>query len=184
MRRKIASILAIVLVLVCVCACGAPANSTTGTTSTTVTTEAPVPMGYTTYDNGDISFAYPADWVKTDGSVVILKKLGGARNNITVAYEEKNDIYDTFTVADFNSMMKPAYESMGMAVSNPSIEHKEVGGEKVNVISYTATASGGSMKQTQYIVNAGTRTYIITVTEMTADAALVNNVFNTIKVLK
>ena len=60
--------------------------------------EPTIPEGYKLYDNGDISFAYPADWVKTDGGVVILTNKSGAGNNITVTYEAKNTIYDTFTV--------------------------------------------------------------------------------------
>ncbi len=181
MKRKITLILTFVLVLICVCSCGAPAESTTGTTATT---EAPIPTGYTTYNNGDISFAYPADWVKTDGSVVILTNKSGVGNNITVTYEAKNTAYDTFTVTDFNSMMKPAYEAMGMTVSNPKVEHKEVNGQKVNVISFRNSAGGQSMAQTQYIFHSDMRTYIVTVTESIPDAELVNNVFNTIKILK
>jgi len=183
MKRKISLILILMLVLAAICSCGTPAESTTATSDTTV--PAPViPTGYTEYSNGDISFAYPSDWVKTDGSVVILTNKSGVGNNITVSYEAKTNMYDSFTVADFNSMVKPAYESMGMTISNLKIEHKEVGGEKVNVISFRNTVSGQSMTQTQYIFNAGSRTYIVTVTESTPDSNLVKNVFDTIKVLK
>lgn len=181
MKRKTCFILILVLVIACMFSCGAPNESTSASTTATA---APTPAGYTVYSNGDISFAYPEAWKKQDGSVVMLINKSGVGNNITVAYEAKTDMYDNFTVADFNSMMKPAYEAMGMAVKNPTVAHKEVGGEKVNVISYTAAVNGTSIKQTQYIVNAGMRTYIITVTETTADAALVRNVFETIKVLK
>ena len=178
MKRKFSFVLLLMLVVCCVFACGTAADGTTATT------EATIPEGYTTYSNGDISFAYPSAWKKQAGSVVMLVNESGVGNNITVAYEAKTNMYNTFTVADFNSMMKPAYEAMGMAVKNPAVSHKEVGGEKVNVISYTATVSGKDIKQTQYIVNAGEYTYVITVTETEADAALVKNVFETIKVLK
>lgn len=182
MKRFFCLVLTLLLALCVLCSCGAPAGGTTETSATTV--PAPViPDGYTKYNNGDMSFAYPSDWMKTDGSVTILSdKTDG--NNITVAYEAKTDAYDKFTVADFNSMMKPAYEAMGMSVSNVKIEHKTVNGEKINVISFTNVAAGRTMTQTQYIFGAGARTYIVTVTEFTRDATLVKTVLDTIKILK
>ena len=182
MKKVISLALTLLFSLCLLCACGAPEAGTKQTSATTV--PAPViPTGYTEYSNGDMSFAYPEGWVKTDGSVVILSEKSGG-NNITVSYEAKTDLYDKFTVADFNSMMKPAYEAMGMSVSNVKIEHKIVNGEKINVFSFTTVAAGRTMTQTQYIFAAGTRTYIVTVTEATSDDALVKNVFDTIKILK
>jgi hypothetical protein len=175
-------VLTLLLALCVLCSCGAPAGGTTETSATTV--PAPViPDGYTKYNNGDMSFAYPSDWVKTDGSVTILSDKTNS-NNITVAYEAKTDMYDTFTVADFNSMIKPAYDAMGMSISNVKIEHKTVNGEKINVFSFTNVTSGRTMTQTQYIFNAGTRTYVVTVTETTRDTTLVKTVIDTIKILK
>ena len=182
MKRFFCLALVLLFAVCALCSCGAPAGGTTEAGSTT----APVPVipaGYTKYSNGDMSFAYPSSWVTTDGSVVILSDKAGG-NNITVSYEAKTDIYDKFTVADFNSLMKPAYESMGMSVSNVKIEHKTVNGEKINVFSFTNVAAGRTMTQTQYIFAAGTRTYIVTVTEATKDATLVKTVFDTIEILK
>jgi hypothetical protein len=186
MKRFFCLALTLLVSLCILCSCGAPAAGTTGTSATTVATTVPVPVipeGYTKYSNGDMSFAYPSDWVKTDGSIVILSDKTNS-NNITVAYEAKTDMYDTFTVADFNSMIKPAYEAMGMSVSNVKIEHKTVNGEKINVFSFTNVTSGRTMTQTQYIFNAGTRTYVVTVTETTRDTTLVKTVIDTIKILK
>ncbi len=182
MKRFFCLFLTLLISLCVLCSCGTTAGGTTETSATTV--PAPViPDGYTKYSNGDMSFAYPSDWVKTDGSVIILSdKTDG--NNITISFEAKTDMYDKFTVADFNSMMKPAYEAMGMSVSNVKIEHKTVNGEKINVISFTNVAAGRTMTQTQYVFGAGARTYVVTVTEFTRDAALVKTVFDTIKILK
>ena len=71
-----------------------------------------------------------------------------------------------------------------MSISNVKVEHKTVNGEKINVISFTNVTAGRTMTQTQYIFCAGTRTYIVTVTEATRDATLVKTVLDTIKILK
>ena len=147
--------------------------------------EPTIPEGYKLYDNGDISFAYPDDWTKTDGSTVMLMNPTGAGNNITVVYEAKTDIYDDMTISDFNDMFKPVFEAMGMTITNPSVSNStNDNGLKIAKISYTVSSSGVNMKQTMYIMTVGQRTYTVTVTESTSDAALVKNVFDTLTLVK
>ena len=187
MKRKIALILSLIMILATLISCGNGSEDTTATTQTTQTTTTTgivIPTGYAKYNNGNITFAYPKSWGRTDGSVVILKPSGASGNNITVAYENKNTMYDTMTTAIFNRDIKPVYEAMGLAISSASVEHKNTNGENVTVVSYTAKVQGQSMKQTQFILHCGTRTYTVTVTEVTSDAALVQNVFNTLDVSK
>ena len=138
-----------------------------------------VPDGYTLYENNnDISFAYPEDWTVQEGSVVVIKSKTG--NNITLAYEPKTDMYDDMTVSTFNTTLKPMLENAGMSVSEVSVEHKTTNGLDVVEISYKAKMSGQTMDQTLFVVTVGERTYSISVTEVTADSELVQNVFNTI----
>lgn len=146
-----------------------------------------MPDGYKEYNNGDISFAYPADWNLTDGSTVILVNPSGVGNNITVVYEAKNTVYETISVEEFEAQMKPAYQSMGMTIKGTTIEQvKNDCGTKMTKISLTTTAANVSvtMQQTMYITHVGSKTYTVTVTETTTDAALVQNVFNTLYIEK
>ena len=55
-----------------------------------------IPEDYVVYDDGKISFAYPKNWTKQNGSVVILTGTNG--NNITVVYEPKTNMYDDLTI--------------------------------------------------------------------------------------
>lgn len=139
-----------------------------------------VPSGYAVFENDALSFAYPKGWAKQDGSVVILQD-PSTRNNITVVSESKNAFYDTMTLEDFETQMKPAYEAMGMTVDNVKLERKETArGLKVLVMSFDNTTQGVSMKQTQYVTTIGAYSYTVTVTEVTPDAELVQTVFDTL----
>jgi len=138
------------------------------------------PAGYTLFENDALSFAYPKGWAKQDGSVVILQD-AATSNNITVVSESKNAFYDTMTIQDFETQMKPVYEAMGMTVDNVKLERKEnAQGLKVLVMSFDNTTQGVSMKQTQYVTTIGAYSYTVTVTEVAADAEMVQTVFDTL----
>lgn len=149
------------------------------------TKEVPIPEGYQVYDNGTISFAYPEGWTKQDGSTVILTDSEGSGNNITVVYENKNDMYASMDVEGFNTQLKPALEAMGMSVSNVTVtQTKNAGGVAITKLSYSASYMGVSMSQNLYITTVKDKTYTITVTEAKSDVKLRNNVFDTIKIVK
>ena len=138
------------------------------------------PAGYMLFENDALSFAYPKEWAKQDGSVVILQD-AATSNNITVVSESKNAFYDTMTIQDFETQMKPVYEAMGMTVDNVKLERKEnAQGLKVLVMSFDNTTQGVSMKQTQYVTTIGAYSYTVTVTEVAADAEMVQTVFDTL----
>ncbi|MBR3963779.1 MAG: hypothetical protein IKJ80_00030 [Clostridia bacterium] len=160
---------------------GGEATTTAPVEETTV----PTPNGYTLYNNGKISFAYPSTWTKQAGSVDMLINESGAGNNITVSYEQHSDIYTKMDVASFNTVLKPTFAAMGMTTSNVSVS-QITNKNKVDMtkISYSASMNGVDMKQTMYVVAAGGFNYIVTVTETTADATLVNNVLDTLYVIK
>ncbi len=144
--------------------------------------EIEIPEGYAVYENGDISFAYPEDWAKTDGSTVTLTAKNG--NNVTVVYEDKNDEYAKMTTESYQSEMIPFYEQMGLTISNAKVEQTSTNGLAVTKVTHTLGMNGTKMEQTQYIVTVGERTYTITVTEVKSDDALVKNVFETLCEIK
>ena len=188
--KKIALTLSVLLVLVLALAltsCGETTETTTETATTTtepvITTEA-LPEGYVRFDNGDISFAYPESFTKTDGSTVILSD-GTNGNNITVVYEDKTDYYEKMTTADYATDLRPAFSSMGMTIKGYSVDQiKNAKGTSLTKIAHTASVSDITLKQTMLVITAGEKTYTVTVTEMVNDAALVNNVLNTLSLSK
>lgn len=143
-----------------------------------------IPEGYQVYENQGLSFAYPEDWTKTDGSTVILINPTGIGNNITVVYEGKTDMYAEMTAESFDELMRPTYEAMGMTLSNVTVNQKTSNGLDVTEINYTAKVMGVTMEQTAFITTIGDRTYTVTVTETTQDDTLVSNVFNTLYEVK
>ncbi len=170
-KHALRGIAALALALVCVCAlvaCGGKVKAPE------------IPDGYQKYDNGALSFAYPADWSANSGSVVTLTNPSGAGNNITVVYEAKTDMYDDLTAESFGTMMQPTYEAMGMKISDVKVEKKTANGLDVVQITYNAKLAGVSLSQTAFITTVGDSTYSVTVTEMTEDDELVKTVFETL----
>lgn len=147
--------------------------------------EAVIPAGYTKFDNGDISFAYPDSWKKNEGSITQLINESGVGNNITVAYEAKTDLYEKSSATELEQLMSQGLASLGMSISNFKVaQTKNDFAPKITKISMNTTAGSVSMTQTQFIVTVGDRTYTVTVTETSADQQLVDNVFNTLTALK
>ena len=142
----------------------------------------PTPEGYTLYNNGKISFAYPDTWKESDG---ILADENSAVNNITVTFEQKSDIYINMDVESFNSTLKPAFEQAGLTVTDPSVEQLTNDNDtRITKICCTTAVYGVTMKQTMLIVAVGDLNYVITVTEVTPDAALVENVYKTLDIIE
>ena len=80
--------------------------------------------------------------------------------------------------------MKDSISAAGLSISNFKRTKTKNDYSDIIKLTYTLSASGASMKQTQMIATVGDRTYVVTVTETTADQTLVDNVFNTFVVLK
>lgn len=141
-----------------------------------------LPDGYKLYKNDDISFAYPESWNVNGGSTVILVNETGMGNNVTIAYDNASDIYKTLDVKTFNELIAPQLIAMGMEVSGVAVSHVENGnGVDMTKVTYDVSAYGTTMGQTIFALESNSKTYIITVTEVTPDAELVATVFDTLK---
>lgn len=156
-------------------------------------TEAPgnssfqMPEGYVIYENDDISFAYPEGWQKSEMGMMVMLVDMTTGNNITLVYQEKSDIYTTMDVAGFNQLLKPSYESAGMAVSDVKVSQvKNSGNFSVTKISYKATQGGNNFNQLMVVIQSGEYDYIVTVTEgiTTPADGLLDTVFNSLKAKK
>ena len=154
------------------------------TASTSSETTATAPNGYKLFSDGYISFAYPENWSKTEGSVTLIQD-NSTGNNITVAYEAKTDYYEDLTVTKFNSELKPVYEAMGVSISGTSVKHKTNSNDvKITRLSFTTVAAGKSMKQTALIFTVADRTYSVTITEAVSNTAVINTAFDSITALR
>ena len=163
------------------------AATTTVATTTVATTAKPepvIPKGYKLYTGKVVSFAYPETWELYDEDGIVMMQEGESGNNVNLVEEPKTDIYDKLTIEQFNSEFKPFYEELGMSVSNVKLERKEVNGINVTILSFKTSIESISMNQTQYIFTEGDLTYSVTITEVTADAALALNVLNSLSVKK
>lgn len=177
--KKIVLTLAIMLIFILALSMTACGNEAT-TTTEPATTEAPLPEGYVLYDNGDISFAYPENFNKTDGSTVVLSNLING-NNITIVYEAKTDYYTKMTDAIYAKDLKPAFEAMGMTIEKYTVEQiQNEKGVSLTKVTQTATVQETALQQTLLSITAGDKTYTVTVTEMVKDADFVNNVVNSL----
>ncbi|MBQ8236196.1 MAG: hypothetical protein IJZ37_05910 [Clostridia bacterium] len=198
MKRLLTLALALMMALSLLALCASCTAETTDTpeeNSPEATPSAPVsspeeqskpaalPEGYTLYDNGDISFAYPEAFTKTDGSNVILTDTTN-NNNITVVYEAKTNAYEDLTTEKYNEVYIPVYAEMGLTVTNATVAHKEHNGIKLTTITQTTKTESVSMDQTQYVLTVGEKTYTVTVTEVVKNAELVSTVLETLTVLK
>ncbi|MBQ8439304.1 MAG: hypothetical protein IJX19_01465 [Clostridia bacterium] len=147
-----------------------------------------IPEGYELYENDDIAFVYPTGWSKTElaGGAGVMLLDGNTGNNITALGEQYSDIYKTMTVDEFNKLMKPTLEAQGMTISGVKIEQvKGKGDLAITKISYSVKAANGtSMKQTIYVVPAGSLNYAINVTSVKTVDGLLDNVFNSLTVKK
>ncbi len=195
--KKIVLTLAVLLLLVAsltvMSSCGGTTETTTEATTTTEpvvtttpeTTPAALPEGYTLYDNGDISFAYPESFIKQEGSTVILVD-GTNGNNITVVYEAKTDLYAKMDNDDYVELFKPLFDAMEMTVTNYAVEQisKNATGISLTKITHTASTQGKTMEQTMLITTVGNKTYTVTVTEVVNNDVFVNNVLNSLGLSK
>ncbi len=167
--KRITCIVLVLLITLSLAACGGGEENKLPT----------APEGYQMYDSGVFAFAYPADWVEASSSPLILMGQNGG-NNITVASEQKTDAYENMTVESYNATYLPYFSSMGISVSNVAIHKESTNGLSVVKITSTVESQGIVMDQTQFITTIGAHTYTVTVTEVTEDSALVENVFQTL----
>ena len=74
----------------------------------TENSEYPLPEGYARFNNGSVSFVYPATWTKQEngGTAMLLDATNG--NNITVTSEPYSNAYDNLTAAGYQQMTQDA----------------------------------------------------------------------------
>ena len=178
MKKNFCVVLALIVALGCVFGLTACGKDDSGEK------KPEIPEGYKKYQNEAISFGYPEEWSTQEGSVTILSDASGEGNNITVVSGEDDGTYKDMTIEKFNTTVKPAYEVMGMSVSDVSLETVTVNGLSVLKIAYTVSAAEISLGQTQFIVSIEGKVHAITVTESTPDAKLVSTVLETLRLVK
>lgn len=167
-----------------------------GTTTVVTTTEAPttatpttaapkVPNGYKLYNGEGFSFAYPETWTDSGMQGVVFFQNASTGSSLNVVSEIKTSEYDNITIDSFNAIYKPAYESVGMAVSNPKVNYETIDGVRVLNLSFDVEMSGVSMKMAQFVFSLENSTYSITVSEVKgADSGVINTVYDSLSFAK
>ena len=155
------------------------------------TVEVNAPVGYTVWKNEDIGFAYPSSWTEMDYPGILLLVQDQLGNNLNVLSEAKNSVYSTVTNENFMEVMGPSYAMVGSTITSHNVSHFNTAeGVRVNKFTFknTMPVSGVSVTvyQTQFYVNAGNKTYAITVTgrsnsEMLEIAGVVEDTLATAK---
>lgn len=145
-------------------------------------TNGKTPEGYTTFENFNVSFAYPSDWVTKDTA-------GSSRtatfvspdNTAQLAMQSgpKTTMFEEMTLESFNRDYAP---HMGGTVENVSVESKENGnGLTVKLISFSATNETMTAWQIWYAVTIDETTHVLMLTVENEDEELFENIFNSIK---
>lgn len=199
MKKTMTRLLAILLILGCFLAMTACDEATESKEKTEFASEdnadggeaskAPVaytpPQGYTLYQKGAISFAYPDSWTLTDGSNPVMTGPSGNNINLVseVATEENTKLYKSLSKQNFMEYIGNALVAMGMTVSNVEIgkETNDSGVEMI-VCTYDATYVGKQMSFCQYIILGKDNHYTVTATECVSMADVVEELFKSIRV--
>ena len=149
-----------------------------------------VNAGYKSFNNGDISFDYPEDWmkvpfIKTFNGMDMIMDLGGSGNNIIVYTHEKTDFFKMIdNVEKFDELMRPEYEASGFVINEVTVESGITNGLEYVIFSFDAVQSDNSFIESQIITNAGNYTYMITITEVVSNPAMIDTIISTLSPAK
>ena len=144
------------------------------------------PLGYRTFNNGTLSFAYPEGWTATTPASGLTRLSSPSENgaNITLSSEPYSDDYKEMTQASFDETLRPHLEENGLTLTNVTIAQREnLIGTPITQIAYDASYGDTQIKQTMFVVAAGLLNYCVSITEMSDDdGALSRIVFDSLAV--
>ncbi len=200
MKKRLLCLLALVLALGCLLALTACDEKTESTAKTDSEEEnesveskdesqAPVAYtpaeGYTLYEKGAVSFAYPADWSLADGTNPIMTGANGNNINLVTetATKENTEMYKSLSEQTFAEQIGNTLISAGITFSNVNVETRtNDGGVEVIYCSYDGTYVGVQMTFYQYIILGEKNHYTITATAVSDMSDIVEELFKSIRV--
>ena len=142
-----------------------------------------VTEGYALYSDDNISFEYPANWQNLTGEQMKLDPVTG--DSISVIYSEYTaecDIYFSLTKEQFEEVFMPTYKTAGYDVSEYNVTLDKKGDNDVTVISFKNVYNGLTMYQTQIVTVANDQLCTITVTEVSAEATIAEDIYASLNV--
>lgn len=180
MKRLVSVLLTITLILSCMF-----------TLSGCFSSDGPgVNEGYKSFNNGDLSFDYPENWlnvpfVKEIAGMNMIMDLEGTGNNINVLGMPKTDVYENIPDADtFIEQMRPSLEEREITIKDVEMDKGTTNGLDYVLFSFTSERSGPLMHQTVIITSIGELTYLITITEEEANPVYVETLLSTLSPAK
>jgi hypothetical protein len=134
---------------------------------------------------GEITFKVIKSWTKTEYACLTMFINEATGNNINCQITAKTSEFNNITAKEFEDMMKPTFEASNIAVSDIVVE-KVTNANGINVVKFayvakTTTEEGVevTMRQALCAATVGNSTYVITVTEVTPEAAIIRLVVET-----
>ncbi len=143
----------------------------------------PGPEGYAEYNNGYIAFSYPLDWEFGAENVNLLLS-SDQKSNIVISSEAYSDYYETLTVDSFKAVVVPQVEAAGYKISDIVVKQiTNRNGEKLTVVFYKNSSSGGVFYQTLVVATAAETCQCVCLTEVEKSDALYNSLVDNFKVV-
>ena len=133
---------------------------------------------------GDITFKVIKSWTKTEAEGIVMFIDETTGNNITCQITEKTSEFNNLTAKEFEDMMKPELEASNIAISDTVVE-KVTNANGITVVKFTYTAKTTvestevTMRQALCVATVGSSTYVISVTEVSPEAAIIRLVVET-----
>ena len=147
-----------------------------------------IPEGYSTFSNEELSFAYPADWEKIDGSITYFISLDSSGNNINILFQEPIDDLSIITSDSYKNTIIQTFEAAGWEASQFQSELlTNQNNVAIAKTSCTITMGAKSARSIQFTFNTETKSYVITLTqfEVAEDTEnLEEIIYDSIKLLK
>ena len=134
-----------------------------------------VPEGYkgvgrVGLDNHECHYVYPASWVSFGAEEYRDMETG---SNVNLVSESKNDAYFFVSAETYKKAITDQYEAWGVAVTFTDCKVSRsdyLGFKRVHIVyDYSIATINGAFHQEQMILHSGEYTYILTVTNATAE---------------
>lgn len=141
------------------------------------------PVGYTTFTNYNLRFAYPSDWTTTDTAPTRSATFTNGMSSLTLQTGTQTTMFEEMTLDSFQRDYVADLEAgMGGTLSNASVTHQR-NNNNLNVtrVSYSVTTSGMTLYQYWFCVTVDQTTHWLMLTLASEDTTMVSTILHSIE---